>query len=705
MRPTALLPYAAAIAALIPFAALTAQTGSPAPRTVPLTETVHGITLEDEYRWMEDPATKAEWSGWVAAESQRTAAFLNALPYRAEFAQSIRSVSSSLIRQSGYQRAAGTEIWRRAKPGDPSPKLMVRTAKGTRVLVDPAKVGGNELAAMGEVTLSPDGTTVAVHLSSGGSEVGSTRFFDAASGKEVGQPVPMMWGEFGIVFLPGGRIGYTQLSDNPPGGDITQGMRALVRPLAGGTAQEVLGGKTGGADLAESEFPILLDSPASPFVLGVGGGARADQRAYVTTVAALNAGKPMWHKAFDLDDRIGSAALRGSQLYQVSAKTSSSREVQVRPLDAQGRPGPVSTLFKGNDRLIVTEVLTAQDGVYILATTDGAGRLFYTPGGKAAVREVKLPFEGSIFGHRPAANGAGIVLALTGWTTNATSLVVQNGTVRETGIAAQSWAGATDFTSERLEATSADGTKVPMVVVRRKGANAPAPTLLESYGGYGADSANPVYNRNGMAWLAKGGVLAHCGVRGGGERGRAWHEGGRGPNKPRGMEDLIACAELLSAKGIAPARGPVSIGGSMGGALIPTAALRKPSAFGGMITLVGVVNASRIGNADNGANQFGEMGDPAIPAQFKDLVAMDAYQMLPKAGGLPPTMMVIGMNDRRVAPWMTAKFTARARRLWPEAPIFLRGDPKSGHGVGTTEDVRTAEVADTYAFAWWVQTR
>jgi prolyl oligopeptidase len=66
-------------------------------------------------------------------------------------------------------------------------------------------------------------------------------------------------------------------------------------------------------------------------------------------------------------------------------------------------------------------------------------------------------------------------------------------------------------------------------------------------------------------------------------------------------------------------------------------------------------------------------------------------------------MMVIGMNDRRVAPWMTAKFVARAQTKWPNLPIWLRSDARAGHGVGTTEDVRRDEVADILAFAWYNQ--
>ena len=704
MRTLAFLPLAASLAALVP-AALIAQSAVPAPRAVPLTETVHGITLNDEYRWMEDPATRPEWSAWVGGESQRTRSMLDGLPVRGELADLIASTSSSLTRQGNVQQAAGTRTWFRTLPGEQSAKLMVSDAKGLRVLVDPAAVAGDKLMTMGAYALSPDGRTVAVHLSSGGSEVGKIHFFDVATGKEAYPALPNMWGEGAVTFLPGGLIAYNQMPAEAVDGDISKGTASFIRPLAGGPQTLVFGKGAGGADVSPEEFPIVFAPPASPFVVGVGAGARADQNFFLAPRAGLLAGKPQWVRLAGLADRVGTIALRGNQVYMVTSRTNSARDLVVQGVDARGKAvGPVRTVMAGTPDLIVNDAVATRDGIYVVASSDGVMRLFHTPGGKVAPREITLPFEGT-GSVQTLPDGSGLVLALTGWTRNASSYVVRGTRISALGIESGVWSGAKDVVAERYEAISADGTRVPLVVTRLKSATGRVPTLIEAYGGYGIDTATPFYNRNAMAFLAKGGAMAYCGVRGGGERGRAWHEGGRGPNKPRGQEDLIACAETLTAKGIAPERGPVVMGSSMAGVLVPAAVLRKPAAFGGMITRVGVVNATRIANAENGANQFQEVGNPANSAQFADLLAMDAYQMLPKASGLPPTMMVIGMNDRRVAPWMTAKFVARAQAKWPQAPIYLRSDDKAGHGVGSTEDVRRSEWADIFAFTWWAQTK
>ena len=55
------------------------------------------------------------------------------------------------------------------------------------------------------------------------------------------------------------------------------------------------------------------------------------------------------------------------------------------------------------------------------------------------------------------------------------------------------------------------------------------------------------------AWLRAGGVLVLANLRGGGEFGSDWYAAGRGPNKPRVFEDLIAVAEDLVAGSVTTA--------------------------------------------------------------------------------------------------------------------------------------------------------
>ncbi|MEY2885058.1 MAG: hypothetical protein RL490_2782, partial [Pseudomonadota bacterium] len=382
------------VSAALPICAM-AQS-APAPRQVPLQETVHGIALSDEYRWMEDAANKQEWADWVAAESRNTRKMLDAMPLQAEFARLITATSSSLIRQGGYQRSGMTEIWSRTLPGEQVPKLIVRDKSGTRVLVDPARATGDALSAMGAFSLSPDGRTVAVHLSAGGSEVGTVRFFDTAAGKETYPAIPSMWGERAATFLPDGMVAYTQMPETVIENDPLKGMTTWLRPLAGGKPIKVLGMGYPGADIASSEFPGFLFSALSPIVLGSAGGARADLKLFATPRAALLAGKPSWVPFAALEDNVYSAVLRGRSAYLITSRTNSARDLVARPLDAAGRPGIPHVLMRGTDRLILQDLAATREGLYVFASTDGVLRLLYLPNATGAPREVKLPFEGTL---------------------------------------------------------------------------------------------------------------------------------------------------------------------------------------------------------------------------------------------------------------------------------------------------------------------
>jgi prolyl oligopeptidase len=686
---------------------LLASTAVPAfasPRAEPVTETVHGITLTDEYRWMEDPANEAEMVAWVKEESKKARAALEALPERAAFAKAIREASSTLTRYRDVQMANGVTVFRRAAAGDKTPKLLVRDSAGERVLIDPNTVEGS-ISAINNVSLSHDGKLVAVHQARGGGEIGEITVYETATGKQVGEPIGNIWGEGPLVWLGGDWVGYTQIAPEGTFPDPMMGWRTFIKKLGDkGPGRQVFGIGSDGPAIEPKELPFIGNDDISNWIVGVAGGARADQRAWAIRRDSLLAGGKDWVQIADLPDKVGVGAIIGDTLYNLTTKGNGNGVVTRRGLLTREAERP---LFEGDDRLVLNNVIGSREGLYVFGMTDGVTRLFFSAKGDAPFAEVKLPFEGGDVYDVGNLDSGGIYFGIGSWLNNVRHLKVVDGKVSDGGFNSETWPGAKDFAVTRLEAKSADGTAVPLVVVHKGGAlpKGGMPTILEAYGGYGVSTATPFYNRDGMAWVARGGAAAYCGVRGGGERGRGWHEGGRSANKPRGHEDFIACARTLKEKGIAPAKGPVGTGTSMGGALAPPAVLKSPSDFAGVIPRVGVVNATRIGAAPNGANQFDEMGDPATPDGFKALVGMDAYQMLSSAKALPPTLITIGLNDKRVTPWMSAKFAARAKAKFPGSEVWLRADDDAGHGIGTAEEARVAEWADTFAWAWHVSTK
>ena len=660
------------------------------PTQEPKVETRFGITTNDPYRWMEVPARKADMVAYVRSLSDSTTAQLAKLPQRAAFAATLEEATRTGTRFTDVQAHGDKLFYRRLDPADRIAKLMVRDASGERLIFDPGAGGTN--AAIGAWSIAPDGKTIAMHISEKGSERGAVRLIEVSTGREVSPRIEPVWGEFGVSWLSPTRMAYTKITAG--GADPMLGMRAFVADLSGGGETPILGAGVANAPLVEpSEFPLLLKQTDSDWVLGGAFNARVDQRFFVARRSDLIAGKPRWQSLSTLADQVSNVALHGDNAYLMTSKGASYGRIERRNL----KTGVVAAIATPPGMVLV-DVLTAADGVYVTAQADGAARLLFAEHGAAALREIALPFESDIAGSATASDGRGIIIGLAGWTTAPRSYRAEGGRLTNLNLDSAGWDATKSFVVHRFEAVSADGTKVPLVVVQPSAAG-PWPTILEGYGSYGYPTTTPWYNPFMLSWTSKGGAVAYCGTRGGNERGRDWHDGGRAANKPNAHADYIACAEKLIAVGVAKPGGIAATGTSAGGMLAPIAAQQRPELFGALLPRVAMLNASRLEGSANGPNQYSEMGDPSTAEGYRALIAEDAVVALERAKGIPDTLITIGLNDQRVAPWMGAKFAATARdRFGSKQLVLVRADSEAGHGVGSTRDVQIDEFADVFAF-------
>ena len=185
-------------------------------------------------------------------------------------------------------------------------------------------------------------------------------------------------------------------------------------------------------------------------------------------------------------------------------------------------------------------------------------------------------------------------------------------------------------------------------------------------------------------------------MRGGGEKGDAWRLGGAKLNKHKGVEDLIATVDDLVARGYSTQRHVGIYGASMGGVIMGGAVAHYPTHIGAAIIHAGMDNPLRLSAAPNGANQFAEVGDPATAEGFESIYRMDPVAAIKDGTAYPPVLIDVGLNDNRVAPWMSGKLGATLIHAGDTNVIF-RTDSDSGH-FGTSLNQQAAEKADHYAF-------
>lgn len=253
---------------------------------------------------------------------------------------------------------------------------------------------------------------------------------------------------------------------------------------------------------------------------------------------------------------------------------------------------------------------------------------------------------------------------------------------------------------ERVRAKSKDGTLVPMTVIRdpKLKLDGTGAARLYGYGGFNVP-LGPGFSTKIMHWVKSGGVYAQANLRGGGEFGTEWYDGGRLENKQNVFDDFIACAETLIDKGYTSNERLVIEGGSNGGLLTAATMLQRPDLFGAVIIDVPVTDMFRFDKATYGAAWRSDYGNPSIKKDFEVAAAYSPLHNVKKGVKLPPHVINTADHDDRVVPWHSFKLGATIQaRGDKDNDSLLHVETRAGHGAGKPTEKIIQEMAETHAF-------
>lgn len=710
------LAATSALCAILGFAQISAHAALPVAPTLPVSDTYFGKTVADPYRYMENLAAPAVQE-WAKAQSMATRAMLDAIPGRTRLLARIAELEASVQARVSEVRRLPHDVYFYEKRGASEDQFKLYMRRGLEgqetLLVDPEALTKSTGVphAISFFQQSPSGKYLAYGMSEGGSEEASIHVIEVATRKELIEPIDRAHYSEASWMPDDSGFFYFRQRSLPKGTPETEKYRfqtAYFHRMNGkGVDQAIVSaGESKNIEITPEEFPFVGPVPGTPYVIAIpGNGVQNEISVYIALRAdALKPGVK-WRKLFGRDADVTSFAIHGDDLYLLSHKDASRFKILKTSVRHPDLVHAEVVLAPSNE--VVVAMSAAKDALYIQARDGTVGKLYRVAYAKGAKPQaMPLPREGSVELASTDARLPGLLISIGSWTRDFGyyALDTRRGKFVDTGLQAVGPYGAPEnLEAKEVMVTSHDGVQVPMSIVAPKnikldGSN---PTLLYGYGSYGV-TEDPFYIPRYLAWYELGGVRATCHVRGGGAYGEDWHLAGKQATKPNTWKDFIACAEYLIREGYTSTPKLAIHGGSAGGILVGRAMTERPDLFAVAVPEVGVLNALRAETSANGVPNIPEFGSVKDEKQFASLLEMDAYQHVKDGVKYPATLLIHGINDPRVPPWMSLKMAARLQAASTSGkPILLRIDYAGGHGMGSTKSQRQEQYADLWSFMLW----
>jgi len=663
-----------------------------------------GTTIADPYRWLEDD-NSPETEAWVRAQNQITFAYLESLPFRERIFARLKELWTyeryGLPTREGpwfvFSRISG-------QPDEKQPIVYRATSVNAppvraNVLIDPHAFDKDGTTAVSGMGFTRDGKYVAYGLSVGGSDWIEWRVRDVATATDL--PDVVKWSKFsGAAWLGTEGFFYSRYAEPAPGDElagVNQNQKLYFHKL--GTPQSADTLIYERPDEADWIFNADVTEDGRYLLLYQFEGTEPKNRIFVRDLSQPDATFRPLVDAFDAEYSV--AGNDGATFY-VRTNNGAPRSRLVAIDLATPAPAAWKTLIpepEGRDVLANVSMVGDRFLAVFRTHAQERARVFRRDG--SLEREVPLPGIGAIGGFSGKRADREAYFAFTSFLYPTTIFRYD----LATGAASVFKRPETAFTADGFETKqvfykSKDGTDVPMFLTYRKGLTLDGanPTYLYGYGGFDI-SMTPGYSAGIAGWLEMGGVYAVANIRGGGEYGRTWHDGGRLKSKQNVFDDFIAAAEYLIREKYTSAPKLAIGGGSNGGLLVGAVMTQRPDLFAAALPAVGVLDMLRFHKFTIGAAWMSDYGNPGVKEDFDVLIKYSPLHNIRPGTHYPATLITTGDHDDRVVPAHSFKFAAalQAAQGGPK-PILISIETSGGHGAGKPIDKVIRERADQWAF-------
>lgn len=667
----------------------------PETKTVKQVDHFFGTAVEDPYRWLEDDLSD-ETKKWVGVQNQTTFQYLDQIPFREHLKKELTELWNYERVSAPFKEGKFTYFYK--NDGLQQQSVLYRQDENGKeeIFIDPNKFSADGTTSLAGISFTKDGSLCAYQISEGGSDWRKVIVIDALTKKQVGDTLVDV--KFSGISWKGNEGFYYSSYDKPEGSELSQM-----------TDQHKL-------------FFHQLNTPQKSDVLIFGGektprryisgGVTEDGRFLVISTAVSTTGNELYIQDLSkknapivpiLDHFNTSTSLvdtKGDDLYLLTnLDAPNNRLVKVNFKNPQAKNW-VNVIPETQN---VLSISTAGGYLFAHYMEDALDVVMqYDLSGKK-IRDIELPGLGSVGGFSGKKEEKDIYFSFANYVTPGTiySFHVENGksdVYKNPGIKFN----PDEYESKQVFYTSKDGTKVPMMISYKKGIKLDGknPTILYGYGGFNI-SLTPSFSVANAVWMDNGGIYAVANLRGGGEYGKVWHDGGRQLNKLNVFNDFIAAAEFLKQNNYTSSDYLALSGGSNGGLLVGATMTMEPEIAKVAFPAVGVLDMLRYHTFTAGAGwayDYGTANDNQ--EMFEYLKGYSPVHNVKKGVCYPATMVTTGDHDDRVVPAHSYKFAAELQAKQGCAnPTLIRIDTKAGHGAGKSTEAIINETSDKFAFA------
>lgn len=654
-----------------------------------------GTKVADPYRWLEDDLS-TDTKKWIKEENTVTFNYLEQIPFREVFKKQLTDLWNYEKISAPFKKGIYSYFYKNDGLQQQSVLYRISIEGNEEVFINPNEFSKDGTTSLADISFSKDGSLCAYQISEGGSDWRKVIVINTQDKKQIGDTLFDV--KFSGISWKTNEGFYYSSYDKPKGSELsekTDKHKLFFHQL--GTAQK--------------DDKLIFGGEQTPRRY-IGGGVSEDGRFLIISTAVSTTGNELY---------IQDLSVKNAPIIPILNNFETSTDFVYNIGDdlflLTNLNAPNNRLVKVNLKNLASEnwidVIPETENVLSVSTSGGYFFAQYmqdaidvviqldTKGNK--VRNIELPGKGSVAGFSGKQEDTTLYYTYSNYVTPSTifeynvktgkSLIYKTPKIKF---------NPENYISEQVFYTSFDGTKIPMMISYKKGIvlNRNNPTILYGYGGFNV-SLTPSFSVSNAVWMENGGIFAVPNLRGGGEYGQKWHDGGRKLNKLNVFKDFIAAANYLKNNKYTSTNFLALSGGSNGGLLVGATITLQPNIAKVALPAVGVLDMLRYHKFTAGAGWAYDYGTAEDSKEMFDyLRAYSPIHNVKKGISYPATLITTGDHDDRVVPAHSYKFAAALQsKQIGKNPILIRIDTKAGHGAGKSTEAYINEACDIMTFA------